>query len=64
VIQEQEWSGMLTPARKAELLDRCEALRRALKTALQRSNTVEVPDPVEPVSAKLFGYVLGATNRT
>jgi len=59
-IQEQEWSGMITPARKAELLDRCETLRRALKTALQRSNTAEVPDPAGPVSSKLFEYVLKA----
>ncbi len=36
------WSGMLTPARKSELLDRIDSLLRAVKKARQRANSTEV----------------------
>jgi len=36
------WSGMLTPARKSELLDRIDKLLRAVKKARQRANSTEV----------------------
>lgn len=59
-ILEQEWSGMITPATKAEILSRIEDVRRALKSALQRANATELP--LEPVvGAKLFSYVLGVS---
>jgi len=38
----QVWSGMITPARKAELIERIDNLIRAVKTARQRANNVEV----------------------
>lgn len=59
-ILEQEWSGMITPAMKAEILSRVEEIRRAVKSALQRANAVELP--VEPVvGATLYSYALGVS---
>jgi len=36
------WCGMVTPARKSQLLDRIDTLIRAVKKARQRANSVEV----------------------
>ena len=36
------WSSMITPARKAKLLDRLEGLIRAFKEARMRANNQEV----------------------
>lgn len=41
---EQEWSGLITPAEKSDMLDRIEELRRAVKTARARANDVSVED--------------------
>lgn len=41
---EQEWSGLITPAEKSDMLDRIEELRRAVKTARARANDVPVDD--------------------
>ena len=38
----RSWSGMITPARKAVLLERIDVLLRAVKTARQRANNTEV----------------------
>ena len=57
-IHEQEWSGMITTAHKGRLIERTEALRRALKAALHRANAVELPTPVTEVGRKLFDFVL------
>jgi len=38
------WSGMLSPAKKSELLGRLDTLARAVKQARQRANTAEVVD--------------------
>lgn len=43
-IRTTYWSGRLTPAHKAELLDRCEALTRAVKSARARANEAKVVD--------------------
>lgn len=57
-ILEQEWSSLVTPARKSEMLSRAEELRRAVKSALQRANASELTS--EPVAGKaIFEYVLG-----
>lgn len=57
-ILEQEWSGLITPAQKSEMLSRAEELRRAFKSALQRSNATELT--VEPTAgAAIFQYVFG-----
>jgi hypothetical protein len=57
-IQEQEWSALLTPAQKSEILARAEQLKRSVKTALQRANTVTL-DPIPSTGAKVFEFVLG-----
>lgn len=57
-IRAQEWSGLITPAEKADMLSRAEDLRRALKTARSRAN--EAPAATEKVGKALFGYVFGS----
>lgn len=58
-IVEQEWSGLVTPARKGEILERVEALQRAVKQARQRANEAEV-QPMQGVAQAMFGYAFGA----
>jgi hypothetical protein len=57
-ITEQEWCALLTPAEKGDMLERAEALRRAIKQARQRANDVPLDTTKMPaVGAALFGYV-------
>lgn len=56
-IEEQEWSGLITPAAKADLIDRVEILARAIKAARSRANNVAV-DRSRAYGAALIGYVL------
>lgn len=57
-VDEQEWSGLITPAAKAELIDRVEIMARAVKAARSRANNVAV-DTTKVIGAKLVGYILG-----
>jgi hypothetical protein len=57
-VTELEWSGMLTPADKGDMLERAEALQRAIKKALSRANSVEVKQD-KAVAGRMFGYVFG-----
>lgn len=41
-IEEQEWSGLITPSDKADLINRVEILSRAVKAARSRANGVSV----------------------
>jgi hypothetical protein len=59
-ILEQEWSGLITPATKAGLLERVERLRRAFKAALQRANAVELGDARPRCGQAIFDYVFAA----
>lgn len=43
-IQEQEWSGLITPQVKATMLSRVEELRRAVKQARARANDVIIEE--------------------
>lgn len=56
-ILEQEWSGLLTPAEKADMLARAEEVRRALKMARSRANEAEAAKVA--VAQGIFTYVLG-----
>lgn len=38
MIQTQEWSGLITPSEKADMFERVETLRRAIKQARARAN--------------------------
>ncbi len=53
---EQEWSGLITPSVKADLLNRVEILFRAVKAARSRANDVAV-DRSRQYGAALIGYV-------
>lgn len=54
---EQEWSGLVTPARKADLLGRVEDLVRATKQALSRANEIELEVSTHKIGSKLLTYV-------
>jgi hypothetical protein len=56
-ILEQEWSGMITPAAKADMLDRCEQLQRAVKRARSRANEMEVDVASMKIGKVLLDYV-------
>lgn len=58
VIHEQEWSAMITPAHKAEILARIENLGRAVKRARQRANTATV-DLTHKVGEEMYRYAFG-----
>lgn len=56
-VVEQEWSGLITPKLKGEMLERVEELRRAIQTARQRANEQAVNTNGKPISTTMFGYV-------
>lgn len=58
--QEQEWSGLITPATKAEYLERVEALKRAVKAARSRANEIEVNTDTVKIADKIFTLVFGS----
>lgn len=51
----QHWSGMLTSAQKAALLERVDRLLRGLKRARQRANNTEAD--TRKIGADLFNYI-------
>jgi hypothetical protein len=51
----KKWSGALTPAEKADLLDRVDAVTQAIKRARQRANMANV-NKVE-ISKTLYRYI-------
>ncbi len=57
-IHEQEWSAMLTPAQKADILARTEHLARAVKRARMRANTAIV-DVSRKIGEEMFRYAFG-----
>lgn len=61
-IQGQEWSALITPATKADVLDRVDILIRAVKKARARANEQEVEVKDQKIGDKLLGYVFGPIN--
>ena len=59
-IHEQEWSGLITPATKAEMINRVEILSRAVRRARSRANEVEVTR--QQIGEALLRYVFGELN--
>lgn len=55
-LQEQEWSGLLTPAEKSEYLTRVEEVNRAIRQARSRANDQTV-DTSKVIGAQLMGYI-------
>jgi hypothetical protein len=59
-IVEQEWSSLVTPKTKGEMLERVEELRRAVKTARMRANDNDVDvKSMQKIGDAVFGYVFG-----
>lgn len=56
-VLQQEWSSLITPAMKADLLDNCDKLQRSLKKARAKANEQEVDVKAQKVSAELLEYV-------
>ncbi len=57
-LRELEWSGLITPSEKADMLDRVETLARAVRRARSRANEVEV-DKAAKVGKTIVDYVFG-----
>jgi hypothetical protein len=57
-IQEQEWSGLMTPSEKAEVISRVEMLSRAVRRARSRANEIEVNTRLK-IGAPLLKFVFG-----
>lgn len=57
-ISEQEWSGLITPTRKAELIDNVENVSRAIRQARSRANEQEV-DTTKRIGAALLASIFG-----
>lgn len=56
-ILEQEWSSLITPALKAELLSRSEELYRAVTKARSRANETAVDTDLEKIGEDLLGFI-------
>ncbi len=61
-IRTYEWTGMLSPGRKAQLLERMDKLILAVKAARSRANTQDV-DPQRRIAKTLADYVLAPLGR-
>ena len=57
-IQEQEWSALLTPAIKGDLIERVEVLTRAVKQARSRANELDLDVAGHKIGKMLLDYVL------
>ncbi len=56
-IEEREWSSLITPATKAELIERAEALYRAVTTARSRANDLDFDVKSNKIGKKLWEFV-------
>lgn len=61
-ILEQEWSALITPAMKADLLDRGEVLFRAVTKARARANEQEIDVRNHKIGKTLLDYVFQPLN--
>lgn len=61
-IREQEWSSLITPAMKAELMDRTDILLRAVSRARSRANEQEVDTKSNKIGKKLLEFVFQPLN--
>lgn len=57
-LEEQEWSSLITPAEKAEILDRAEDLIRAVKKARSRANDMDANTTLK-IGGKLTKFIFG-----
>lgn len=61
LIEFTEWSGMITPATKAAMLERAEEIARAIKKARSRANNTDVAKP-PTIGDALLSFVFGTPN--
>lgn len=54
---EQEWSGLITPSMKADLLDRVETLYRAVNQARSKANDHVIETQEKKIGGQLLDYV-------
>ena len=54
---EQEWSGLVTPAQKGDLLERAEEFLRAVKQARMRANSQEITQRSGRFGEAIFAFV-------
>lgn len=57
-ILEQEWSALVTPATKADMLGRVDKLLRAVKRARSVANRADYDERNEQAGKKIFDYIL------
>lgn len=60
-LEEQEWSGLLTPTEKSVLINRVEEIVRAVRRARSRANETEI-DQSKKIAANLLSYIFQDTN--
>ena len=58
-LVEREWSGLITPTEKADMLARAEALTRAIKQARMRANDAPAENAFAGSANKLMNFVFG-----
>ena len=56
-IQEQEWSALITPAVKADILERVEEVARAVKRARAKANELDLDVAGNKIGKKMLDYV-------
>ncbi len=56
-ITEQEWSALITPATKSDVLDRCDMLLRAVKKARSKANEQEIDPDKLKIGKKVLNFV-------
>jgi hypothetical protein len=61
-ILEQEWSSLITPATKADVLERCDALLRAVKKARAKANEQELDVAPHKIGRKLLDFIFQPLN--
>ena len=56
-IRAYDWTGMISPGKKAALLLRTDELIEAVKTARARANSVQV-DPDKKIAKRIFDHLM------
>jgi hypothetical protein len=56
-IREQEWSSLITPAMKSDILGNCDVLLRAVKRARSRANGIEMDVTGNKIGKTLLDFI-------
>lgn len=63
-IQELEWSAMITPALKSDILERLEELTRAVKKAQAKANETQIEVTGNTIGKKILDYIFEPLEQT